>query len=161
MPLPLGNPQASSKGVPMRIETLQTCIEDCATCARECVRCLNGWIDHAELADCRRTCRECFSACILCLGDLRENSPNLVSTCLSCASACRRFAKECRDHDCEDCQRCAKVCRRCAQECRKVVGSMLRIAVSRRGACGSVAPIFAGLSRGGMHPVMAQPPRRP
>src|SRR5262245_57958801 len=118
-------------GGDMDARKFQACLEACATCARECVRCLNARIDQADLADCRRTCRECFSACVLCLGDLRENSPNLVSTCLYCASACRRFAKECRDHDCEDCKRCAKECRCCAQECRKVVGSMLRIALSR------------------------------
>jgi len=145
----------------MRIETVQTCIEACAACARECVRCLNARIDQDELADCRRIWRECFCACVRCLADFRENSPDLVSTCLSCGSACRVLAKECREHECEECKRCAKVCRRCAQECRKVVGSEIRIAVSRRGACGSVAPTFAGLSRGGMHPVMAHPPQRP
>src|SRR5262249_5755671 len=97
--------------------------EACATCARECERCLNAWIDRADLADCRRTCRECFTACVLCLADLRDDSPDLVSTCLSCTAACRLFAKECAEYDCEDCQRCAATCRRCVEECRKVVSS--------------------------------------
>src|SRR5262249_21643854 len=123
MPHPLGHPQASSKGVPMHIETFQACLEACATCARECERCLNAWIDQADLADCRRTCRECFSSCVLCLAALRDHSPDLDSTCLACAAACRLFAKECDEHDCEDCKRCAEASRRCLDECHNVVVS--------------------------------------
>jgi hypothetical protein len=108
----------------MHIETFQTCIEACAACARECKRCLNAWIDHAELADCRRTCRECFSACVVCLADLRDDSPDLVLTYLYCAAACRLFANECGEYDREDCKRCAEACRRCAEECLDVVGSI-------------------------------------
>jgi hypothetical protein len=102
----------------------QTCIEACATCARQCKRCLDAGIHEADLDDCVRICRECFLSCVLCLADLRDGSPDLILTCLACATTCGLCANECGTHLREACQRTASACRRCAEECRKVIASI-------------------------------------
>jgi len=106
---------------------MQECIDDCLSCHVICEQtsqhCLDMGGEHAS-SEHQATMRDCIQLCALCADFMIRNSPVHIASCSTCATACERCEKECRqmaDGD-ETMLQCADACRRCAHSCRTMAG---------------------------------------
>jgi hypothetical protein len=134
--LPDGLPfhDTTSRATFMHQDLNDSCEETCLACAvacRESAEQLRGDHDKAQLAE---ICRDCADHCIICVADLRDNSPLLVHSSRMCAFACEICADECSKHQGEHIRRCEAACRASADECRAVRLMIGEMQIRRREA---------------------------